>query len=364
MRLPVALGAIAVATWAAAARADSRTAAWTAIYLGDDGLTVISPRAFAKVGVRPDVDVVAGVDLDVITAATIDVVTSASPRGYTENRFGFLAGAVWRPATGTTVGLRYVPSFERDYESQGLSASASREWIDRRLTTRIEYRLALDQVGRAGAARETWRPLATNVVGLGVGWVFGARTVGDLLYEVQLLDGYQASPYRNVWLGGLNTPIHEQVPDQRARHALALRLRRALTPHWFALGYYRLYADTWSIVAHTVEAEIQWAPRGDRLTLGASVRGYQQSAASFYRENYVVSDLRSGPPVYRAQDKVLANSWSFLGALRADWALDLLGSHDLRLVLRIDWYEQEFLDFRLLAHRRAFVGSVGANLTF
>ena len=59
-------------------------------------------------------------------------------------------GITWEPRIETTLSARYIPSFEPDYESHGFAVGVANEWIDRRLTTSLDYRLTLDSIGRVG----------------------------------------------------------------------------------------------------------------------------------------------------------------------------------------------------------------------
>ncbi|MCC6557494.1 MAG: DUF3570 domain-containing protein, partial [Polyangiaceae bacterium] len=346
--------------WAAPAAPEGRAAGWLSVLATDDGLTVISPQLSVRAPVGDALEVELGYDADVITAASADVIAAASPRGYTETRHGVGVGATWRPAAATSLGARYLPSFEGDYESQGVAITAEREWIDRRLTTQVGYRFAFDEIGRRGDAREAWRSLDTHGVTLALAWVFGPRTVGQISYEGQILDGYQASPYRfvPVDLAGVPVGVPERAPDDRARHAVALGLRHAITPQWFTATSDRVYADTWGIVSHTEEIELQRSSIGGGLILGAGLRLYGQTRADFYERRYAAPD--GALPRYRTADKMLAPSYSLLAGPRIEVGLGPLGPlSDLRATAKIELYVQRFIDYDRLTGRRAVIPAIG-----
>jgi hypothetical protein len=347
----------------AAAEAEGRAAGWISIYADDDGLTVVSPQLTLRAAPRGDLEVAVSYDVDVITAATADVVTAASPRGFEETRHGAGVGLSWRLDPRTSIGAGYAGSWEPDYRSHALTAQASREWLDRRLTTRLAASWAADAVGRAGDARDRWRPLATSAYAARAAWVFDRRTVGEVTYELQLLDGYQASPYRYVsieWTG--DTPgdlaVSEAVPTLRVRHALAVSVRRALTRRWFAAATQRSYRDSWQMVSYTAECELQRTLARERLLTGIAARGYWQSAAGFYEERYVAAT--GAIPAYRTADKMLAGSWSALIGARAQLEAGPRGPFErLRGVLKLEVYRQRFVDFGPLDTRRAVITSLG-----
>jgi len=365
MRLP--LTAVLLAWSAATAYADGRAATWVSVYSDDDDLTVVSPQLSVRSDVGQEVEVEAGYDVDIISAASIDVVTAASPRGYEERRHGLTLGATWRPALATTLSLSYFPSWEADYRSHGVLALASREWIDRRLTTAVDLRVTLDRVGRAGEPSQSWRDLQQLAVGSTAAWVFDRWTIGRVIYQLTRNDGFMASPYRFVdvtWTDtGMEVSVPEAVPDGRTRHAVSANLRRALGKRLFASGSYRLYADSWGVVSHTGEVEVQRTFDWDRLIVGIGARGYRQAAADFYERSYQAATGQF--PELRAADKMLAESWSVLGSARGEVNLGaVLGFRALRLTLKLEYLDQHFIDFELLDGRRGLIGAMGATAEY
>jgi hypothetical protein len=306
-------------------------------------------------------------EADVISAASVDVVSAASPRGFEEVRHGLGAGLEWSPEPEVRFAVRYLPSWERDYRSHGIVAESRYEWLDRRLVQELLVRLNIDRVGRAGEPEDAWRPLSTLIVSGALSWVFDRKTVGSIRYEVSGLDGFQASPYRFVPIDWLTVPsgvsVPERHPEWRARHAAAVSVRRALKKNWFWSVEYRLYGDNWGVSSHTGSSALEHAINGDDVLLGADVRAYYQDSASFYSERYIV---RAGViPELRSRDKLLAESWSLMGGLRAEAVLGSAGFIDeLRVVVRGDIYDQHFVDFAPLERRTALVPSLGAAAEF
>ena len=205
-------------------------------------------------------------------------------------------------------------------------------------------------------------------MGIGLGWVFDKRTIGELAYELQVLDGFLASPYRFVTItwdrGDLATlSVPEALPGSRITHALAVGMRRAVGSRWFLRYNYRLFFDDWGVVSHTGTTELQHAFRGERLILGLSLRGYLQSKASFHRERYYAPE--GTVPAFRDADKMLGASWSVLASLRGEYEIGPVGVAESLLVLvKVSFYEQHFLDFAPLSARRALVVSIGTAMEF
>ncbi len=374
MRLQLKLALLcAVFAHSATASADNRAATWLSVYSDDDGLTVVSPQVSARADVGEGVEVAAKYDVDVITAATTDVVSAASPRGYEEERHGLDIGASWEPEPGATLSLHYLPSWEPDYRSHGVAAQGGREWLERRLTTRIGASVAFDEVGRGGDMM-AWRSLTTVRMNARAAWVLERRTVVEVGYELQRSRGFQASPYRFVdieWVdpaaGPGDDPIlvatPEAVPERRIRHSVIGNARHSLGRGYYARSGYRLYVDTWGIVSHTADLELSRAVGWDRLLFGVLGRFYHQGAADFYTTGYRTA--AGTLPEYRTADKMLAKSWSVLGGARVEMTLrPPAGLAALRGILKLEVYDQHFVDFAPLAGRRALIVSGGASAEF
>ncbi len=348
------------------ALADHRAESWLAVYVDDDRLTVISPQLNVLADVHDDLAVMASYDVDVISAATIDVTTAASPRGYKERRHSVGVGALWRLGSNITASLRYLPSWEPDYQSQSMAVGVSKEFANRRLTLSTDVRLNFDQVGRSGDSSELWHSVTTTSVGGNASIVINPRTVGHLAYELQVRRGYQASPYRYVtirWDDGSSAIVPEVVPDSRDRHALAIGLRHALLDSWYLSAQYRLYLDTWGILSHTGTVQINKTLRSNQFTIGASIRGYQQGLAEFQQQRYesAVGML----PQYRSADKSLAQSYSVLVGGRFEASLGSAGAVEaMRAILKVEVYDQHFVDFDPMTRRIATIGSAGLSAEF
>lgn len=345
---------------------EGRGAAWVSVFHTNDRLTVISPQAALKAPVLDIADIEAAVDVDIITAATVDVLAAASPRGYSETRHGYSAGGTYHAAEGVDIGLTYMPSFEPDYISHGAMANASVDFIDRRLTVDASYRFSIDSVGRTGSARPEWKGLSIHGASLTLAWVFDPWMVGQLSYEFQAQFGYMESPYRYVplYYRGFPGPIavSESVPDTRFRHALSADMRRALGAGFFGRSHLRLYIDSWDVLSHTEEIELQRAMLGSHLIVGIAGRIYGQGSASFYRYRYTSDqNIPSTIPKYRSADKMLSSQWTWLAGPRIEVSTGLTGPFSaLRFTLKAEIYEQHFLNFPLLNERTALMLSGGA----
>jgi hypothetical protein len=267
-----------------------------------DHTVVVSPRAHVnKRWDTTQADV--SYSADIWTSASIDIRASAS-LPVTEQR-DELDFAVAHEIGDLTLSGSYRYSTENDYLSHGVTAGGSLDLADKNTTLALQAYAFDDTVGRSGAPTFA-RALLTGGLRLSATQVFGPATLGQLTYEVAHLDGYQASPYRFVGIGGTGfgceaarycLPEHE--PDSRTRHALAAVLRHGLSALFSVGGSYRFYRDDWGLSSHTFGAQIGWL-LNDQSSLTLRYRFYTQTAVNFYRAIYTQP---SGPDGYTTRDR-------------------------------------------------------------
>lgn len=288
----------------AGAHADS-TAASTFVRSDSNSTFVVSPHVqIDKTDGGSELS--ASYAADVWTSASIDIRASAS-LPVTEQRDELNLGL--SQALGDyqlSAGYRY--STENDYISHGGSAALRWDLAQNNATLLLSGGFFYDQVGRAGAPRFSRRLWTTNAR-LSYTQVLAEGTLAQVTYELGVLNGYQASPYRFVGLGGdgfgcrdAELCLPEQVPAQRMRHALAARGQQALGPDLSLELAYRIYWDDWGMLSHTASGQVRWMVADDSM-LAADYRFYLQGAADFYQQSYPLSAALGG---FLTRDRELA----------------------------------------------------------
>ncbi len=298
--------AIAVAGCAAAREREVRAANTIYLRTDSDATTIVSPTVSVAGQATEQTTLSAGYTVDAWTGASVDVVTAAT-MAISERRHEGQVGVVHDDGT-TRLNSRYRVSYEHDYESHGAVLGASRDYAKHNTTVSLNLMGSRDLAGRAGDPGFAQLMLSYGARA-GLSQVIDRRTVIDLALEATVLDGYQASPYRWVAVGGDGVCGHaapfcvpEHVPDLRIRNAASARLRRALGDQ-YSLGLdYRYYLDTWGLRSHTVEPVVSWLP-GEATTVAFHYRFYSQGEASFYRPRYFDFDDADG---YLTRDRKLS----------------------------------------------------------
>jgi hypothetical protein len=261
--LPALALALGVLTAREATRAEHSASAGVYVRDDTDRTTVISPRLRLRSQLAEETHLDVAYTVDVWTSASVDIVASAS-QPVTEQRDELNAG-LDQVIGDVTLAGGYRYSIEPDYESHGGSLSVALALADNAATLAWSASGSADSVGRAGDPRFA-EEVTTLMTGASLTQVLDADTVVQLLYELTSVRGYQASAYRYVALG-IDGRCHgqapfclpEQNPRERLRHALALRVRRALGQSWSAGAGYRFYLDDWGILSHTATADLAWA---------------------------------------------------------------------------------------------------------
>jgi hypothetical protein len=262
--------------------------------------------------------VVPGVEAPAGSQEAVDAITTASRpiAGNAYQDFVKVRNEFEGTLTRGTASLDYYHSKESDYLGQQLGAHWDRDLMDRQLNLALGASYGWDAIEpladddtRGGAATKTtlhWNATATRLL--------SPTTMVRVGAELNLVDGLQHNPYRNVYAGG--THVAERHPDHRQRRDLFLKLNR-----WFEnrssmrLGY-RYYADDWGIDSHETSAKLsQYVTPG--VAAAYEYRWYTQTAADFFRDEYATVDGIGG---YRS----------------GDYRMDALSSHLFGFSLNLD----------------------------
>lgn len=350
---------------AAVARAEDRVDGAVTVYSDTDHVTVVAPSLAGTMELGDRTTLTARTAADFVTAASVDLVTAASPRGFSEVRTEADAGANLRLGDGSFLNGGYSVSHEPDFLTHTLSAGAARDVLDRQATVTVGYSYSHSSIGRTNDS-SFQRTRDMHQADLGWSHVLSPASVVDLSYGVSLVAGYQANAYRYVRLYEPDAVTHatavpERTPDLRLRHSVSARLRSRLTRAVYGLVDYRLYADSWGMLAHTLRARASVSFAGDAWTVALEGRGYVQGGADFYRARY---DSFPFAPEWRTADKQLGPLWTALGGVHLEWSPAVQRFEAVRVGLGADVLHMRYLDDLFLASRTALVASVDGTWAF
>ena len=280
------------------------------------GITVFHPQTDVSATLGSAVGLAAGYAVDVVSGATpavfrcgsqsscVDAITTATRFSDTRQE---VKGAITytRPVADVTVGYSY--GWENDYKSNALSVATKSDVLDHAFTVSLSYTHNLDRVcdqNNASAAGQpldrvalatsancfkgtpdvTTHRLSVDSVEPSLTWAVTPRLLLQGGGTLQILDGFQANPYRSVALGSAGRTPQESLPDFRQRFALFGHGAYAFPGARAAVHVSaRAYRDTWAVEAVSAELLInQYLARF--LLLSARGRLHAQRGASFYRD--------------------------------------------------------------------------------
>jgi hypothetical protein len=344
--------AIALAlAWARPGRAEDSFVAKTQVYVDSDHTTVVSPLVAISREAWKGGTLGASYVADVVSSASIDVVSNATKR--MSDVRSEITGGLSQKLRSTTLSGSYIYSTENDYQSHNVSLGLAQDLFQRNTTLALGYGLSLNDIGRTGD-QAFHRSLMVNSLSASVTQVLDRATVLQGSYSFSYDSGYQASPYRFVRieapdLSGVEFKVPETDPLERLRHALVVGVNRHLFTDSALQGDYRIYFDSWGVVAHTVQ--LRYLVNFHDVTLRFRERFYYQGAADFFRSHYTIDHLQSFVTV----DRELSTFWSNIVGAKVSWRLPFV-QRAVALELKGDVFYFQYLDFALLGSR------VGANL--
>jgi uncharacterized protein DUF3570 len=298
---PIAPGALLAAALALSvprpsARADDSLAYMYENYREEDGrITVVTESS----SVNEDIAAYGHIQL----SGTIDAVTGATPTGrpappgsdqvplteiYSHRKAW--NGDYSQQFRNLNIDAAFAESRESDYVSWGWSVTTLTDFNEKNTTLRVGVAGTDDRV--AVNFEPAYLPKHTKDAIIGVTQLLGPTTFATLNVSSGLSTGYLSEPYKIVEKSieilpsiYLDESFGENSPNTRQRESVYASLNHSFQGvHGAIEGSYRFYADSYGIVAHTLQ--VTWLQHlGDKVILAPLFRYYTQTAARFYYYN-------------------------------------------------------------------------------
>ncbi|HXU01801.1 MAG TPA: DUF3570 domain-containing protein [Polyangia bacterium] len=271
------------------------------------GVRVYHPQVDVSATVASTLAIAAGYSADVVTGATpatFDAVSAATKFSDTRH-LGHVSAGFDRADGGIAFSFAY--GTESDYRSTVFSATTHHDLYEHNFTLALAYSHNWDRVCDAdntAAAGQVLYLVAlpssagcfTNTPGIvtqklnidtlepSLSWTMTPRLVIQGGATIQILDGFQANPYRKVLVGSQGHTPQEHLPNFRQRYALFFRLAYAFPElRASALAMLRGYEDSWAVRAIT--ADVTGTKYiGQFLLVSGRAHWHEQGGASFYRD--------------------------------------------------------------------------------
>ena len=292
---------------------------------GNKGITVSHPQTDVSATFSTGLGIAAGYAVDIVSGATprvfgartdaggrpVDAVSGATK--FSDIRQQAHGGFSYTRPTAE-VAASYSYGWENDYRSHAVSVTTRSDVLDHVFTLGLSYTHNFDSVCDApnvdtaglplqrkalvtsddcfkGTAAATTRKLSIDALEPSLTWAVTPRLLLQGGGTLQILDGFQANPYRQVELGSAGRRPQESLPLLRQRYALFGRAAYALPALRASIqATARAYRDTWAVEAATAEVSLhQYITRF--LLWSARGRIHAQRGAVFYKsaDRYKVS---------------------------------------------------------------------------
>jgi Protein of unknown function (DUF3570) len=242
---------------------------------------------------------VAGLGFDVHSSASSAHVstTGASKKGGARI-YPSLDWTVDDAKKGTSMGVGLYLSEEYNYSSFGVNTSYSKKthnngefsgklvgYFDR---VKMIYPSEFVQVatitsasgGGESKAKIPSKPRVTGTAELSFSQVINQRMQGIIIVDGVAQGGYLGLPFHRVYFKD-GSPAIENLPSERFKLPIGVRLNYFLGGRIILRSYYRYYADSWGIRANTASLEVPYKIT-PFVSLSPFYRYYQQTAAKYF----------------------------------------------------------------------------------
>lgn len=231
--------------------------------------------------------------------------------------------------------------------------------------------------GQAGGATQSKKVVDLL---LGVTQVISPRLVTQLNYSLGTSTGYHNDPYKILSVvdagnGSTLGYVFERRPDSRLRQSLFAAAKYALGEDVLDASW-RLYADDWGVLSHTLDVAYRWEFGGGRHYLQPHMRYYTQTAADFYRHSLVAgSDVDAAGTLRNGSNASADPRLAAFSATTFGLKYGYVPTRTHEISLRVEQYQQRGTDhpadaigvqqqYDLFAETRALLVQLGWSFSW
>ena len=211
-----------------------------------------------------------------------------------------------------TVTPGFAHSLESDYKSYGVSLADAIAFNEKNTTFQYGLSQNFDSVREAN--KTTWNPKYSTEALVGLSQLLSPSSIFNVALTFGNDSGYLSDPYRLAGFVPNGFGFSIGVPERRPSHRNKEVLFTSITQHFDELdasleGSYRFYHDSFGIYANTLELTLhQW--NGKHIIFEPYIRGYEQSAASFYAVTFTGQPFSADPAGIHSSDYRLSELYT------------------------------------------------------
>lgn len=124
------------------------------------------------------------------------------------------------------------------------------------------------------------QPRDTYTASFGFSQVINQRLQGSIALDLVYMNGYLGLPFHRVYFNNGKDTI-ENLPSQRFKFPIGVRLNYFLGDNIILRAYYRFYIDNWGLKSHTASLEVP-VKITPFFSLSPFYRFYVQTAANYF----------------------------------------------------------------------------------
>lgn len=278
--------------------------------IGTEHLTDFTQKLIVKVPMNKQLTLNVDGGYDYYTSASSDKIDPIrSDDSAEDTRVHANIGVTRKLDKQQTIGFRLGSSFEYDYNSVQGGISYTRESKDKNTFLNAQAQAFIDtwKVIYPIELRDGTQHVPTSArqsfnFALGISRILDKKTQVSLNLEGIYMNGLLSTPFHRVYFQEQNAARVERLPGTRLKIPIGFRLNRYISEHLIARAYYRLYWDSWGMLAHTESLEVP-VKINRFLAVTPFYRYHTQTGADYFKpykehsitDQYYTSDFDLAP---------------------------------------------------------------------
>ena len=259
--------------------------------IGTEQLTDVTPTVIVNVPLDTVTNLNVNFGMDFYSSASTDNIDfNVSSASKSDLRTHLNVGISRRNSlTRITKSLMLGGSTEYDYQSLSVGAGWAKESLDGNREFSLNGMIFYDtwsliypeELRNNGQQLVSTNKRQSYNLSATLSQVINRKMQASLSADIVYQSGLLSTPFHRVYFREQELPRVEQLPDQRLKYPVGLRVNYYVNDYLTSRFFYRFYSDNWGITANTVELEtpIKFGPF---FSFYPFYRFHNQSAADYF----------------------------------------------------------------------------------
>ncbi|PTX11396.1 uncharacterized protein DUF3570 [Pontibacter mucosus] len=258
--------------------------------VGTEQLTDVSPVVIVNVPLDTVTNLNVNFGMDFYSSASTDNIDfNVSSASKSDLRTHLNVGISRRNSLSRiTKSVTLGASTEYDYQSFSLGATWAKESLDGNREFSLSgmvffdtWKLIYPEELRGNGDLVSNDKRQSYTLSATLSQVLNQKMQASLSADIVYQSGLLSTPFHRVYFREQELPRVEQLPDQRFKYPVGLRLNYYVNDYLTTRFFYRFYSDSWGLTANTVELETP-IKLGPFFSFYPFYRFHNQSAADYF----------------------------------------------------------------------------------